>query len=90
MVELTKKEWAHVIGVLQLDSMTGNKQSQKIFFKLSAMIRPDRTGEHSTTSDEPYNKKIIKGYSETFIVQSTINKNYPTNQARPDQLVLLV
>jgi hypothetical protein len=32
--ELTKGDWSHIISVIQMDAMTGNKQSQKLFFKL--------------------------------------------------------
>jgi hypothetical protein len=32
--ELTKNDWSHIISVIQMDAMTGNKQSQKLFFKL--------------------------------------------------------
>jgi len=32
--DLTKKEWAHIISVLQMNALTGNQQSQKLYFKL--------------------------------------------------------
>lgn len=77
LTELTKKEWAHIISVLQIDSMTGNHQSKQIFKKLtSAMIRPDRTGEHNLTSDEPYNNKI-KTIQPLFINKIPLSHNPP-------------
>jgi len=32
---LTKQEWAHIIGVIHLDTLTGNKQSITLFEKLT-------------------------------------------------------
>jgi hypothetical protein len=32
--ELTKKDWAHIISLLQFDYFKGNKQSEKLFYKV--------------------------------------------------------
>jgi hypothetical protein len=33
-ISLTTQEWNHLVSVMQLDSMTGDKQSEKLYQKL--------------------------------------------------------
>jgi len=34
IVEFTNAEWRHILSILQLDSLTGNKESIKLFARL--------------------------------------------------------
>jgi hypothetical protein len=33
-------EWKHLVSVMQLDAMTGDKQSERLYQKLKEMERP--------------------------------------------------